>query len=143
MRRDERDELRMLDWSKVYGNVPGAVDDGVRVAFLRIRERRARRMRLIRIAASAACLVIIAGAAAFMLRGRESAPDYVAPLAPEVIRLTNDSEVYASREDAYFHLRPECPRAGEAAVALKLITAREFEKTLCPICRGGAEVNND
>ena len=141
MRRDERDELKHLDWSKIYADVPGAVDDGVRVAFLRIRERRMKRMRTLRLAACAACLVIVAGAAGFMLRGGQSAPDRVVPLAPETIRLTDDSEVYASREDECFHLRPECPQAGEDAVALKLVTAREFEKKLCPVCRGSAVVD--
>ena len=134
MRKNDRDELRALDWSKVYADVPGAVDDGVRVAFHRIRERRARRMRLVRVAASAACLVLIAGAAAFVLRGGESAPDYVVPLAPDVPVLTADSEVYASREDAHFHVRGDCPSLEGEAVVLKLVTALEFEKELCPDC---------
>ena len=136
MRRDERDELKHLDWSKIYANVPGAVDDGVRVAFLRIRERRMKRMRTLRLAACAACLVIVAGAAGFMLRGGQSAPDRVVPLAPEAVTLTDDSEVYASREDACFHIHADCPRIEGEAVALKLITAREFEKTPCPECAG-------
>ena len=136
MRRDERDELLTLDWSKVYANVPDAVDDGVRVAFLRIRERRRRRARTLRLTACAACLLVLVGAAAMALRGGESAPDRVVPLAPESIRLNDDSEVYASRDDARYHVRPECPQAGDEVVSLKLITAKEFEKTLCPVCGG-------
>ena len=141
MRRDERDELFALDWSKVYANVPGAVDDGVRVAFLRIRERRRKRMRMLRLTACAACLLVMAGAAGLMLRGGQSAPDRVVPLAPEAIQLTGDSEVYASRGDDCFHVRPECPRAEGEPVALKLVTAKEFEKTLCPVCGSGVAID--
>lgn len=136
MRRDEQDDLRMLDWSKVYANVPGAVDDGVRVAFLRIRERRKKRLRMLRMTACAACALIAVGAAAFMLRGGERAPDRVVPLAPEMVVLNDDSEVYASREDAHFHMSAACEKIEGEAVALKFVTAREFEKTVCPACGG-------
>ena len=142
MRRDERDELFALDWSKVYANVPGAVDDGVRIAFMRIRESRRRRLRTLRIAACAACAVIAVGAAALLLRGGGSAPDRVVPLAPEAVTLTDDSVVYASREDAHFHLKADCARAEGETVALKYVTAREFEKTACSAC-GASIVSND
>ena len=138
MRENDRDMLRELDWSKVYASVPGAVDDGVRVAFLRIRQRRARRQRMVRWAACAACLALAVGAAALFLNRQENAPDRVVPLAPEMTALDGDSEVYASREDAHFHLRPDCAKIEGEAVALKLVTALEFEKELCSDC--GANV---
>ena len=138
MRENDRDVLRELDWSQVYASVPGAVDDGVRVAFMRIRQRRMRRRRMARWVACAACLALVAGAAAVFLSRGQSAPDRVVPLAPEMTELDGDSEVYASREDAHFHLRSDCGRIEGEVVALKLVTALEFEKELCPVC--GANV---
>ena len=138
MAKNERDVLRELDWSKLYGTVPGEVNDGVRIAFLRIRQRRLRRQRMARWVACAACLVLLVGAAALFLNRGENAPDRVIPLSPELTALDTDAEVYASREDARFHVRMDCPRLEGDAVALKFVTAKEFEKTLCPYC--GASV---
>ena len=140
MRGNDRDALRELDWSKVYAPVPGAVDDGVRVAFLRIRQRGLHRRRALKWAVCAACLVLCAGAA-LMFRSESRAPDRVVPLAPEAVRLDADSVVYASRADACFHVKPDCERIEGEIVALKLVTAREFEKALCPAC--GANVLMD
>ena len=141
MRENDRDMLRDLDWSKVYASVPGAVDDGVRVAFLRIRQRRMRRQKALRWVACAACLVLLVGAAALFLNREENAPDRVIPLAPEMTALDSDAEVYASREDAHFHTRMDCPRIEGEAVALKLVTAMEFEKTVCPDCGANVLLN--
>ena len=33
-----------------------------------------------------------------------------------------------------FHVHGECPEASDTAVQLPLVTALEFEKTLCPVC---------
>ena len=71
---------------------------------------------------------------AYLLRGREAAPDSVTPLAPNVIVLHTSDEVYASRADACFHVRPDCPKAAAEGVVLKLVTALEFGKELCPDC---------
>ena len=138
MRENERDMLREMDWRQVYSSVPGAVNDGVQLAFMRIRQRRQRRRRTLRWIACAACLALVTGAAAFMLSGAR-APDRVVPLAPEKLRLDADSDVYASRADEFFHVCPDCSKIEGKAVALKLVTALEFEKALCPSC--GADVS--
>ena len=141
MRQNDRDALRELDWSKVYASVPGAVNDGARVAFLRIRQREMQRRRIVRWSACAACLMLLVGAAALFLNQQRNAPDRVIPLAPEITALDGDSEVYASREDAHFHLRPDCGKIEGEAVALKLVTALEFEKELCPDCGANIALN--
>ncbi len=135
---NERDALRDLDWSKVYARVPEEVRDGVRVAHLRIRQRELRRQkqrrRLRWAACAAACLALVVGASLLLLNGKGRAPDQVVPLAPEVLALRGGDVVYASRADEFYHVRRDCPRAGERCVALKLVTALEFEKELCPEC---------
>lgn len=141
MRKNDRDPLRELDWSKVYADVPGAVSDGVRIAQLRIRQHEQRRRRAARWIACAACLTLAVGAVAYVLQSGQRAPDRVVPLAPEVVHLDDTSEVYASREDAHYHIAPDCPKIEGEAVALKRVTAVEFEKTLCPSC--GASVAAD
>lgn len=138
MARDERDALRDLDWSKVCADVPDEVRDGARVAYLRIRQHELRWQKLrgrLRVAAcAAACLALIAGASALLLRGKGNAPDQVVPLAPEAVPLRAGDEVYASRNDGCFHVRRDCPSAESEPVALKLVTALEFGKELCPDC---------
>ena len=79
-------------------------------------------------------------AAVILLRIGAGAPDRVVPLAPEPVLLDDDSEVFASRADECFHVRADCPRIEGEAVALKLVTAVEFEKTLCPACGANARV---
>ena len=133
----ENDRLHALDWSRVYADIPGAVEDGVGVAFLRIRGYRNRRRRILR---WAACAALVIGAAAILLRGGAGAPDRVVPLAPEPVRLNDDSQVFASRADACFHVRADCVKIEGEAVVLKLVTAVEFEKALCPVCGANARV---
>lgn len=136
--REERDVLRELDWSKVYANVPGAVSDGVRVAQLRIRERGWRRKKMMQAVACAACLVVVAGGSALLLYNRARTPDCVLPLPPVSAALDANSDVYASRDDVYYHVRPDCNRIEGEMVELKLVTALEFEKKPCPVCAGNA-----
>ena len=138
--RENRDVLRELDWSKVYADVPGTVRDAAYIARLRIRERERRRRRNLRAAACAACLTVVVGAAALLLRGGAATPDRVVPLAPDAIHMSADTEVYASREDAHYHLRPDCARIEGETVVLKLVTALEFEKIPCPACGSNAVV---
>lgn len=141
MRKNDRDPLRELDWSKVYADVPGAVSDAVRVAALRIRQREQRRKRAARWIACAACLALAIGAVAYVLQSGQRAPDRVIPLAPEAVQLNDDSEVYASRVDGCYHVVPDCPKIAGEAVALRRVTAVEFEKTLCPYCGAGVAVD--
>lgn len=135
MRENERDALRDLDWTRVYARAPGAVEEGARVAFARIRARERRRQRIARGAALAACLVLIAGGGAMLLlRGGGGPQDRVAAQLREAKQLNADDAVYASRADAYYHVAADCPEIEGRPVALQLITAVEFEKELCPAC---------
>lgn len=135
MTSDKRDFLRDLDWSGVYARVPEEVNEAARAAFSRIRQRKLRRAKLMRAAVTAACVMLVAGGALLLLRGGEGAPDdRVAPPAPEVVPLLIQDTVYASATDEHYHVRADCPNLTGEPVALKLVTALEFEKTLCPDC---------
>ena len=138
MARIERDMFRDLDWTKVYAKPSSAVSDAAGIAYLRIRQHELRRQRklrtLRRMAGAAACVALIVGAAVFILHEKGGSPDHVVPLASDVLVLRENDEVYASRADEYFHMRTDCPKVMGAHVALKLVTALEFEKELCPDC---------
>jgi len=137
-RIDEFDALRNENWDGVYGDVPPAVNEGVQLAFERIHayERRCRQgLRLISIAA---CLCVALGVGAVVLRsGAAKAPDRVASSITEKRILARDETVYASKEDACFHVRTDCAQIQGETVELQLMTALEFEKSLCGECGVG------
>lgn len=139
---NENDALRGENWAQLYSDVPDCVADGVSLAFRRIRAAELRKKRIIRIAACAACLcaVIGAGAAALLNRPVPDVPDTVAPQTYESVVLTMDDTVLTSNADRYFHRYKECPDTDENAVAVKVATALEFEKTPCPVCCANARI---
>lgn len=138
-RIDEIDALRDQDWSKVYAEVPDAVNEGVQMAFARIHAYERRRKFTLRALACAACLAVVIGTGSLVLGGKEAAaPDRVAAPVAEVRVLAPDELVWAAPEDAYFHIYAGCPQAQGEHVELQLVTAREFEKEICRTC--GANV---
>lgn len=136
---DNRDALRSCDWQRVWEKTPECVTDGMHAAFDRIHAREVRRRRARRIALCAACAALALGITAYGVRTRLSNRlDHVAQPEIEALVLTQDSEVFAANADPCFHLHADCPQADENCVALKLVSALEFGKTLCPVC--GANV---
>ena len=137
-RNEEKDELLRMDWSRVYGDVPDAVRGGVEGAFARIRKREARRRGARRALLCAACLALALGTVSFALSGRQNVPDRVAQPTAEAMALGDMDAVYAAKDDPCYHMDENCDARRGALVELKLITALEFEKALCPVC--GANV---
>lgn len=137
-RNEESDDLFREDWSQVYGEMPDSVRDGVVGAFARIRAHQARRRRVRRALLCAACLALALGALKLALSGRQNVPDRVAQPPAEATALNEMDAVYAAKDDPCFHLERGCDARRGALVELKLITALEFEKALCPVC--GANV---
>lgn len=134
IQNEKKDPLRNLDWSAVYGNVPEDFEPSVRVAFQRIRSAEKRRKNVIRFAACAAAVAVIACIGAWQVGKREFAPDHVDVVlaAPDI--LTPDAAVFATKDDPCFHIDPACPKTIKNEVQLQLVTALEFEKTPCPDC---------
>lgn len=137
-RINETDVLREEKWSDVYRKVPESVNEGVLLAFERIRIRERRRRWTLRAVSLAACLCLVMGAGALVLGGRRDGVDHVTAPAAQVRVLTENTIVYASMEDEYFHVYKACSEICGEPVELPLITALEFEKRLCPVC--GANV---
>lgn len=132
----QMDPLRSENWAGVYADVPEEVEIGVKLAFSRIRRREMLRRRVVRIASVAACAALVVGVCAVSISGRKTVepPDRVAAPTAGITVLTKNDTVYASNADACFHVHESCPLAGENAVSLPLVTALEFEKTLCETC---------
>lgn len=142
-RMDEMDALRKENWGEVYREVPQSVNDGVQLAFARIRAHERRRKQIYRAVSVAACLCVALGVGAVALKGRGSdAPDRVAAPVVQMRLLARDEIVYACKEDACFHLKADCAQRRGDLVELLLETALEFEKELCPACGAGVELPN-
>lgn len=137
-RIDQFDDLRNENWSQVYGDVPDCVNEGVQLAFARIRIHERRRKNAVRTLAMAACFVLVFGAAGLMLRRDPDSTDRVAAPQVELRTLSYDSSVYAAQADPYFHVHERCSGAMAEQVKLQLVTALEFQKEICPSC--GANV---
>lgn len=137
-RIDEFDALRNENWDGVYADVPQSVNEGVQLAFARIRAHERRRKQTFRLISIAACLCIALGVGAVALRsGPADAPDRVASPVTELKVLARDEVVHASKVDACFHIKADCSKIEGEAVELQLMTALEFEKSLCPACGVG------
>ena len=132
----ELDPLRRENWSQVYADVPEEVDLGVRLAFARIRRHEMRKKRTIRILSAAACIALAVGVCAAGLSSRKTTDptDVVAAPPVEKLVLCADDIVLSSAGDPCFHVYSACSHVGETAVELPLVTALEFEKTLCETC---------
>ena len=132
----EMDPLRSENWAGVYADVPEEVSAGVQLAFMRIRRHELRKKRMMRVVAAAACAVLAVGVCGLTLSGRKTVDpmDNVASPVVETTLLRLTDTVYSSNSDACFHVHAACPHVGENAVDLQLVTALEFEKTLCPTC---------
>jgi len=139
-RIDEFDALRNEDWSRVYADVPHCVNEGVQLAFARIRARERRRRATARTLAFAACFVLVFGAAGLMLRRDPDTTDRVAAPQVELRSLNYDSIVYAAQADPYFHINSRCSAAMAEQVKLQLVTALEFQKEICSICGGNVQL---
>ena len=137
-RIEEFDAMRNENWDGVYADVPQSVNEGVHLAFERIRAHERRRKQTFRLISMAACLCVVLGVGAVALRrGPADAPDRVAAPITETRILARDELVHASKEDGCFHVRPDCEKALGETVELQLMTALEFEKSLCPACGAG------
>lgn len=137
-RIDEFDALRREDWGEVYADVPQTVNEGVQLAFERIRAYERRRKQGLRLISIAACLCVVLGVGAVALRSNPvKAPDRVAAPLTDVYILARDETVYASKADACFHVKADCAKAQGETVELQLMTALEFEKNLCAECGAG------
>jgi len=140
-RIDEFDALKNADWSGVYRDVPQSVNEGVQMAFARIRAHERRRRFTLRMISVAACLCVLVGTGAMVLgRNRHSADRVAAPVT-ELPVLTSESIVYASLNDPCFHVHAGCSRIQGEAVELQVITAMEFEKELCTGCGANVQIN--
>lgn len=137
-RINDTDVLRNEKWSEVYRETPESVNEGVLLAFERIRILERRRRWMLRGVSLAACLCLVMGVGALMLGGRREGVDHVTEPAAQARVLTEDAIVYASMQDEYFHVYKACSEQRGEAVELPLVTALEFEKRLCPVC--GANV---
>ena len=137
-RIDEFDTLRKEDWAGVYDDVPPVVYEGVQMAFDRIRVHERRRKQGLRLISIAACLCVALGVGAVALRsGPVDAPDRVlAPIVQKRI-LARDEIVFASKLDTCFHIKQDCEKAKGELVELQVMTAQEFEKSLCSTCGAG------
>ena len=140
---DDRDALLREDWRGVYGELPDAVRDGVEDAFARIRIRETRRRAARRALACTACLALALGAARILLPRRAQVPDRVAQPPAESASLGDGTSVYAAKDDPCFHLDVGCAARRGELVELKLITALEFEKEICPVCGANARLPGD
>ena len=138
----EMDPLRSENWAGVYSDVPEEVNAAVHLAYLRIRRHEMRRKRMVRSLAAAACAVIAVGACTAVISGRKGAesPDHVTTPVQEITLLQQEDIVYSSNDDNCFHVYAECPLAKENAVELQLVTALEFDKTICKTCGANAEI---
>lgn len=139
-RIDEFDALKNENWSQLYAEVPPCVNEGVQLAFARIRARERRRRATVRTLALAACLVLVFGAAGMMLRRDPDTTDRVAAPQVELRSLNYDSNVYAAQADPYFHVHSRCSAAMAEQVKLQLVTALEFQKEICPSCGGNVQL---
>lgn len=138
----QMDPLRSENWAGVYQNVPKEVDAAVKLAFVRIRRHEQRKKRMIRTLSLAACTVLAVGVCAVSLRGRTvpDTPDRVAAPVKEITILSLNDTVYSSNDDACFHVYENCSHAGGKTVKLQLVTALEFEKTLCETCGANVQI---
>lgn len=134
VRKNNRDSLRDLNWSAVYGDMPQDFEPAVRIALHRISLREKRRKTVLRIGACAAVIAIMLGIGALQVRKRAYVPDQssIVLAAPTVV--ASNTLVFGTKEDPYFHLNAACPRALESEVKIQYITALEFEKSPCPEC---------
>lgn len=137
-RIEEFDALRKENWADVFADVPPAVNEGVHLAFERIHAHERRRKRGLRLISIAACLCVALGVGAVALRSAPGkAPDRVAAPIAETRILARDELVHASMGDPCFHVRTDCGQIQGETVELQLMTALEFEKSLCPVCGEG------
>lgn len=128
-------KIENQDWQSLYADVPDCVRFAADSALHAIRTRKKQRSGLAAIAAIAACLAITA---VVLLIRPDALPDHTAVESKPAIVLTAQSIVFASKDDPYFHIDRSC---AEHSVELPLITALEFDKTLCPVCGERAAIN--
>lgn len=140
----QMDPLRSENWAGIYADVPEEVNAAVRLAYLRIRRHEQRKKRMIRTLSFAACAVLAVGVCAAGLNGRKTAdtPDRVASPVQEITVLQQTDTVYTSNDDPCFHVYASCSHAREKTVELQLVTALEFEKTLCETCGANVEIQS-
>ena len=137
--RKTRDALERVDFESMFPDTPPAIHDAVRMAGHDIRryewEKARRRRRSIAIGAAAAALVIAIGIGA-LWRPWAGHPreDVVVPPVLSTSEDPSEVTVYASKTDPFYHRDEQCPDMEAGAVALPLVTAREFEKAPCPRC---------
>lgn len=121
------------NWQAVYSDIPDCVQFAAYSALRRIQLRKKRRRKFAAIGAAAACLAVTAA----VLFAKLDVPDRTAVTAKPVIVLTAESVVFASEDDPLFHIDRSC---SDHSVELPLITALEFDKTLCPVCGARAVI---
>ena len=146
--RNEEDLLRRENWAEVYSDVPPCVENGMNIAFNRIRAQRRQARKRWSVVACAACAVLALGVGIWAVQPAGNAPDRIADphiQAPvsfephERILLYADSQVYCTKADDCFHITRQCPDVAEDAVELQIVTALEFGKTACERCAPNAQ----
>lgn len=148
---NEEDLLRRENWAEVYSNMPDCVEEGMHMAFDRIRARRVQHRKWRSVAVCAACALVALGIGAWALQPGEDVPDRIeeahilapvttAPVAVDERILTYESIVYAGKEDVVFHVAENCSMANGDLVELPLITAQEFGKDACEQCCAGIKI---
>jgi hypothetical protein len=138
----EMDPLRRENWAGLYADVPEEVSAGVKLAYMRIRRHEERKRRMVRLLSAAACAAIVLGVCTLTIGSRKTIDpqDRVASPVVETVVLQLNDTVYSSNSDTLFHVHAECPHAGERLVDLQLVTALEFEKTLCTTCGANVQI---
>jgi len=148
MKWNEEDLLRRENWAEVYSDVPPCVENGMNMAFNRIRAQRRQARRRRSVAACAACAVLALGLGIWAIQPDGNAPDRIADphiQAPvsvqpeEKLVLEAGSAVFTTKQDSAFHVRRDCLAAQEEMVELPLVTAQEFGKTACKHCCANVE----
>lgn len=148
MKWNEEDLLRRENWAEVYSDVPPCVENGMNMAFNRIRAQRRQARKWRSVAACAACAVLALGLGIWAIQPDGNAPDRIADphiQAPASMQpgekqvLEADAAVYTTKQDAAFHVRRDCSVAQADMVELPLITAQEFGKTACEHCCANVE----
>lgn len=134
VRKNNRDSLRDLNWSAVYGDMPQDFEPAVRIALHRISLREKRRKTVLRIGACAAVIAVMLCIGAMQLSRRSVAPDQTNTVLAAPTIVASDTFVFSTKDDPYLHLDASCPMMIENEVEIRLITAIEFEKTPCPEC---------
>lgn len=131
-------DINLIDFAAAYPETPACIDRAISLAAEDIRFYESRKKkRISAFACAAAAIMMIAGASAFMFSGTNgNNSDLIAPpvLSEKELQMDMEKQVFASKDDPYYHTDMNCVLAGKNSVGIPLITAMEFDKIACPEC---------